>query len=86
MYKGHVIVRMHYFTMQQWKGKSSVSMDWPSLDMDSGMGTDISDLPKPLLSMSEAERAAAHQLFDKELFVMDRNSTESKADEWPDLK
>ena len=68
------------------KGKSSVSMDWPSLDMDSGMGTDISDLPKPLLSMSEAEHAAAHQLFDKELFVMDRNSTESKADEWPDLK
>ena len=67
-------------------GKSSVSIDWPSLDMDSGMGTDISDLPKPLLSTSEAERAAAHQLFDREPFVMDRNSAESKADEWPDLK
>lgn len=67
------------------KGESSVSIDWPSLDMDSGMGTDISDLPKPLLSMSEAERAAAHQLFDKERFVMDRSLAESKADEWPDL-
>jgi hypothetical protein len=68
------------------KGEGSRTIDCPSLDMDSGMGTDISDLPKPLLSISEAERAAAHQLFDKEPFVIDRNSTESKANEWPDLK
>ena len=68
------------------KGEGSLSIDWPSLDTDSGMGTDISDLPKPLLSTSEAERAAAHQPFDDDQFVVDRNSTASKANEWPDLK
>lgn len=64
-------------------GKGEGSLDWPSLDTDSGMGTDLSDLPKPLFSTSEAERAAAHQLFDDEQFIFDRNSTKS---EWPDLK
>ena len=68
------------------KGEGSLSVDLPSLDTDSGMGTDISDLPKPLLSTSEAECAAAHQLFDNEQFVVDRNFTENEANEWPDRK
>ena len=67
------------------KGEGNLSIDWPSLDTDSGMGTDLSDLPKPLLFTSEAELAAAHQLFNDEQFVVDRSSTESKANEWPDL-
>ena len=68
------------------KAESSPSIDWPSLGTDSGIGTDVCDLPKPLLPMSEAGYAAAHQFFGNAQFVADRNSAESKATEWPDLK
>ena len=68
------------------RAEGNPNIDWPFFDTDSGMGTDASDLPKPLLSTSEAGRTAAHQLFDDTQFILDCNSTESKASEWPDLK
>lgn len=62
---------------------ATTKVDWPSLETGSGGGI-VSDIPKPLLSISEVGQASACKLFDDPMLALDP-TTKSDVTEWPDL-